>query len=426
MVDVPMGNQNGHDVIALSLNVLDQSIRFIAGASGGMVTGGYLAELSARAGRGEPVPGSLTGFIEQDILAYQQQPRPIRPPGMDAPPPRRVPQARDSLSAIAWQLLRDLGHIVRSRAIEADRGRVLQAHWQTLDRPFASLREEEAQGIRPSVIFSPMLIESGAPFFISNLDLQAFRTKFRRHGQSNADDHSAELFRVMPGAHAEDGLTVATAARLSATFPYIVPAVSLPTVPYRRVVDAGYYDNYGIDVVTGILNTEAVRDWVVRNCSGVLVIALRAFADESQEDTPDADPDTEPDGPAPALARLFWWLTSPVEAMFNARGSSQSFRNQEQLRLTRQLYGAALARARAAEGGTDEKWAGDWQQQGRDFVDIVTFACAEESSMSWHLSEADMTRLQDAARAVTARDRPDMQRLLELWNRQHGSKPPLA
>lgn len=394
------------------------SIRFIAGASGGMVTGGYLAELSARAARAatgaaaatEKAP-SLVTMIEGDIDAYQSQPRPIAPPGMPAPRQRRVRIARDSLSAVAWQLLADLGHVFRTGAVSSDRGRVLQAHWPTLDTPFHAWRDDEAQGNRPSVIYAPMLIESGAPFFISNLDLNNFRQHFTyRDGRDDADEHSAELFRVLPGAHDEpDGrFTVATAARLSSSFPYVLPAVSLPSQPHRRVVDAGYYDNFGIDVVTGLLNTDKVRDWVVGHCSGVLIIALRAF------------PDQPPANTAPALARLFWWLSSPIEAMFNARGSSQTFRNREQLRLTRQIYGAALA----AQGD-----GGDWQQQGRDFIDIVTFTCDEESSMSWHLSEADMARLHRGAQKVTARAceggrNDDMQRLLAIWNNRHVKRPP--
>ncbi len=390
------------------------SIRFIAGASGGMVTGGYLAELSARAaGTTTEKAPSLVAMIEGDIDAYQSQARPIAPPGMPAPRQRRVRIARDSLSAIAWQLLADLGHIFRAGGIHRDRGRVLQAHWPTLDKPFRAWREDEAQGNRPSVIYAPMLIESGAPFFISNLNLKAFRQHFTyRDGSDDADEHSAELFRVLPGAYEEpDGnLTVATAARLSSTFPYVLPAVSLPSKPHRRVVDAGYYDNFGIDVATGLLNTDKVRDWVVRHCSGVLIIALRAFPDQPPEKT------------APALARLFWWLSSPIEAMFNARGSSQTFRNREQLRLTRQIYGAALA----AQGG-----GGDWQQQGRDFIDIVTFTCDEQSSMSWHLSEADMARLRRGAQKATARAcqggrNDDMQRLLDIWNNRHRKQPPQA
>ncbi|MGY6534358.1 MAG: hypothetical protein ACXIVG_03340 [Pararhodobacter sp.] len=403
-----------------TLDGLAGSIRFIAGASGGMVTGGYLAHVSAQAAAGAPVPPSLVGMIEDDILAYQTQERRIAPPDMVPPPRRRVPLARDSLSAIAWQLLADLGHIFRTGTVQRDRGRILQAHWSTLDAPFSQLRDAEAKGMRPSVIYSPMLIENGAPFFISNLDLASFRTHYVRNGQSDANEHSDELFRLLPGAFAEagTGLTVATAARLSATFPYVLPAVSLPLKGYRRVVDAGYYDNYGIDVLAGLLNTDAVRDWVVRHCSGVLVIALRAF------------PDTAPNRPDRPVARLFWWLTSPVEAMFNARGSSQTFRNREQLRLTRQLYGAALV---AAEKGPVQPRSGPspddrtWQQRGRDFVDIVTFTCDAEASMSWHLSQADMDRLDAGAQDITDPEKnPDMRRLLTLWNGPPVRKPPQA
>jgi len=40
--------------------------------------------------------------------------------------------------------------------------------------------------------------------------------------------------------------TLQTAARMNAAFPVISPAVDLPTRPPRRVVDAGYFDNYGM------------------------------------------------------------------------------------------------------------------------------------------------------------------------------------
>src|SRR5262249_46672717 len=34
-------------------------------------------------------------------------------------------------------------------------------------------------------------------------------------------------------------------------FPFLSPATSIPTLPPRRLVDAGYYDNYGLDVALG-------------------------------------------------------------------------------------------------------------------------------------------------------------------------------
>ena len=392
------------------LDGLAESVRVIAGASGGMVTGAYVAELSARQATGSAT-GSLVGILENDIAAFQAQDPPIRPPGMLAPRAHRVPIPRDSLSAVAWQLLRDLAGVFRPWATTSDRGRVLEAQWPTLSIPFNDVRQQEADGLRPSLIFSPMLVESGAPVFISNLRLAEFRTHYQNaDGSSDADEHSAELFRILPEAYGHTtpndaaGLTIATAARLSATFPYVLPAVSLPCKPHRRVVDAGYYDNYGIDVVTGLLNSDTVRDWVISNCSGVLVIALRAFPDQ---------PTTTPTAP---LSRLFWWLTSPVEGMFNARGSSQTFRNREQLRLTRKIYGAALA-ALAPDGAAQAQW----QQAGRDFVDIVTFTCDTDASMSWHLSDADMATLREAAEAITDPDAPEMARLLRIWGQE---RPP--
>ena len=57
---------------------------------------------------------------------------------------------------------------------------------------------------------------------------------------------AVEFFRLFPAAH--DRFEVGTAARLSATFPYVSPGVSLPTDPPRRVVDAGYFDNYGVNL----------------------------------------------------------------------------------------------------------------------------------------------------------------------------------
>jgi hypothetical protein len=371
-----------------------------------------VAELSARRAAGQ-APGTLVGMLEADIAAFQTQRPAIAPPGMPAPRAHRVPIPRDSLSAVAWQLLRDLAGVFRPWATTSDRGRVLEAQWPTLSIPFHDVRQEEACGLRPSLVFSPMLVESGAPAFISNLRLSEFRTHYRNaDGSSDADEHSAELFRILPEAYGHAGpangrgLTIATAARLSATFPYVLPAVSLPCTPHRRVVDAGYYDNYGIDVVTGLLTSEPVRDWVIRNCSGVLVIALRAFPDQ---------PTTEPAAP---LRRLLWWLTSPVEAMFNARGSSQTFRNREQLRLTRQIYGAALAALGPAQA--------EWQQAGRDFVDIVTFTCETDASMSWHLSDADMAEMRDAAEAVTDPDAPEMARLLRIWGQGRPAAAPGA
>lgn len=184
------------------LDGLMNSIRLITGASGGMVAAAYLAEQSARiANNGTDVP-DLDTMITSDIAAYQghgeQQ---VSPPGMKPPRKWLVPVPRDSLAPIAWQILKDLLHLVRRGPTFGERGRVLEAQWETLMKPFSALRQEEENGTRPSIIFSPMLIETGAPIFISNLNLEQMRTSF---AGEKIEQHSRELFRLFPKSYRND------------------------------------------------------------------------------------------------------------------------------------------------------------------------------------------------------------------------------
>jgi hypothetical protein len=57
-----------------------------------------------------------------------------------------------------------------------------------------------------------------------------------------------QLWQLCPQAWA--GFPLSTAARLSAAFPFVSGAVLLPTNPRRHVVDAGYYDNYGLELAS--------------------------------------------------------------------------------------------------------------------------------------------------------------------------------
>ena len=194
---------------------------------------------------------------------------------------------------------------------EGDRGRELEGDWEEIrEVPLKSFREWERQGKLPSLIFSPMTIEDGRRLLISNLDLRrlAFdapsNNQFRRPpaypslgmkelapralafsvsgGVNDVDPSGKELqplsftgiefYKVFSGEAGED-FRLSTAARMSATFPFVSPAVYLPSEPNLRVVDAGYYDNYGVDVATEWLFHN--REWVAENCSGVVLVQIR-------------------------------------------------------------------------------------------------------------------------------------------------------
>lgn len=68
-------------------------------------------------------------------------------------------------------------------------------------------------------------------------------------------------------------LRMSSAVRMNATYPLILPNVSLPSTPKMDVFDAGIRDNFGIENTTRFLNV--FQDWINKNTSGVVIIQIR-------------------------------------------------------------------------------------------------------------------------------------------------------
>lgn len=64
-----------------------------------------------------------------------------------------------------------------------------------------------------------------------------------------------------------------TALRMSATFPYVLPNVWLPTQPVIDVMDAGFRDNSGIESAVKFISY--FRQWIQENCSKVVLVEIR-------------------------------------------------------------------------------------------------------------------------------------------------------
>ena len=304
-------------------------VRLITGASGGML--GAAAYVVGRANPGlfyaEGKP------IDKHKILVQPQ----------------------SLGAIAQQLaLSDIPSILDPRGKDEDRGRVLEATWHYLQGvSFGTLRDGEYDGRLPSLVFTPMLVEDGRRLLISNLDM-AFACECRLSSGSadpaapadSADDRllsrpAIELRRVFHERFFQ--MPVSTAVRISATFPYVSPAVSLPTKPARSVVDAGYYDNFGMNLACTRISEH--RDWLKKNTSGVVLIQIRDHCGRkvlrhfrSPSERPDGLTDR---GVLGRIRRLLErlncirsalaFLSSPLAGYMTSRYSTSSFRNDGQI-----------------------------------------------------------------------------------------------
>ena len=288
--------------------------RLITGASGGMLAGAYYAASLAAPTRGGEVnrnavprtAGGATPLTSYDLLDGVR---------------------RDLLTPITHTLVNhDLPALFIASHFSYDRGQALEAALRAamrgqLHTPFSALRDGEAAAWRPSLIFSPMLVEDGRQLFISNLDLRkvtqnrAFilgeddrRSPTDPQGFGLLSREGVEFFKLFPNA---TEFTVATAVRMSASFPYLLPGVPLRTNPPRRVVDAGYYDNYGIGIAASWMFNHI--DWIRENTSGVVVIQVRdglSEAERKREGVFDSFPTL--------IDRGLEWLTTPPTGLWNA------------------------------------------------------------------------------------------------------------
>jgi hypothetical protein len=365
-------------------------IRLITGASGGMVGGSYyatsLAPPTPRVLRGGAADFSELHGVTAEALVDRM--------------------ASDQLDAVAGRLVfADLISPLNPYLQEGDRGKTLEQTWirrtggeraSPLARPLQSFAVDERQGWRPSMVYTPMMVEDGRRLLVSNLDL-AFATrnvgglliepssrKIDRPAIQDPDlDRSihveddvfslsaVEFFRLFPEAH---DFRVSTGVRMSASFPWVSPAVSLPTLPPRRVVDAGYYDNYGVNLAA--LWLAKMRPWVKANTSGVIVVQIRDHVSQGARTEIDFD---RLAGASP-LDRATWYagrelltpglqaISTPLLGLTNARQWTMSFRNDEQVDLLDLLFDS---------------------ETGSSFFRTVVFEGPIEVSLNWELSEGE-------------------------------------
>lgn len=318
------------DALARKIPGFPRHVRLIAGASGGMVGAAhYVAALGP--------DGTLP-------LAQV-----------------RAGAAADSLGAVTGALLLP----------GLDRGRALERAWEDssggrLAMPFVALSAGEREGWRPSLVFSPMMVEDGRRLIISNLGLEKITETLSPRCVGDEECRSSisavELL-ACPGQGLEE-LPLSTVARMNATFPWVTSAALLPSQPARRVVDAGYYDNYGVDIASLWIRKNA--DWLAAHTSGVLLVQLRdAKTADTRRDL------TVPPGPG-YFAGWVSALTTPLEAFLRAREASMSFRNDDEIGLL-----AADPRLAPSPG----------------FFATALFEFGGEAPLNWYLSEADVAAL---------------------------------
>ena len=306
-----------------------------------------------------------------------------RPPSADAMAAARDNASRSNVGALAWGMaypdfVRKIFPVLFSNGRDRawwkpfdgrrDRGWALEQTWRsrlaagsTRDT-LASWTENARAGTRPAVVFNATLMETGQRFLISRVRIP---------------ETSAEEFVNL---YPDRDLSIVTAVRLSAAFPYLSPMARplasnsneggkpFEDVAYH-VADGGYYDGSGTLTAVEFLKSVVTRYRELGHRK-VLLVEIRTAR----------DPEKKAGGHTSWLAGL----VEPLSTALSVSSSSQASRARFERDLLRERWNNCDLKG---EDATKDK---------RVQIESVVFHFNGTGLLPWHLSTKDMTDISDA------------------------------
>jgi hypothetical protein len=307
---------------------------------------------------------------------------------------------RRSLDATGWGLahpdfarllfpfaLRLLGSA--EQANKVDRGWALEQSWRValtdpnntaskyIDSNLSGWRDSVAKGLLPGTVFNATVVESGDPLLLSTVRLDLPKgsrsTVFGQNSDKGAD------------------ISTVTAARLSATFPYVSPVAEGRYINDQRlpvhglhIADGGYYDNFGVTVAVEWIKQIAAE--YGSQLGKIIVIKINAFPETSEkaslQQLKEAESFFNP--------RSGWGseVLGPVKAILNTRSETQYGRDVIEFDLLKNEGGKHIQMTSNSPNASDQAPECD------GFINTVPFVALHSGPLSWQLSDSDKSEIQ--------------------------------
>jgi hypothetical protein len=247
-----------HVADSLTGNRFSRSTQLIAGASGGMIGAAYYREL----------------FLQQrlGLMKTINSDKSLDNIGKDLLNPVAFSVTVSDLF-FNIQKFRDGNTLHNKDRAYAFEKQLNENTGSVLSKRLSSYREPEANALIPMMIFSPTVVNDGRRLLISPQPV-SYLTSHTRDSSFNFNYTIDEVeFRKLFRDQYADNVKFTSVLRMNATFPYILPAVSLPSYPVINVMDAGIRDNTGLK--TSLKFLYVFRDWIEENTSGVIFVDIR-------------------------------------------------------------------------------------------------------------------------------------------------------
>ena len=243
--------------------------QLITGSSGGMLGAAYLRELQ------------LQKFKNPDLNIYDS--RYVENIGKDILNPVAFTIAINDLF-VRFQDFKDGVYHYNK-----DRGYIFEQRFNNncenifTNRRLSDYISPVRKGIIPEMIFAPVITNDGKRLLIASENISYLTNNIPAQNiRNNPVVESIEFRRFFHEQNA-DNVLLTSVMRMNATFPYILPNVTLPSEPSFEVMDAGLRDNYGM--ITTLKYIYTFRNWISTNTSGVVIIEVRdKFKEQKSQD----------------------------------------------------------------------------------------------------------------------------------------------
>ena len=234
----------------------------------------------------------------------------------------RALTVRGSLSEAAWglaypDLWRVLIWIPPWLHLEKDRAWAMEQAWtrEWIQPSLSAMRVGVNEGWRPSIALNATGVETGERFAFSTFSVPQ-------------DPQSPWNTGTLQSLYADRDIALATAARVSATFPYVTPiSRSSPTSTPERALhfgDGGYADNTGMALAMRWLDAAMTARPEAYRGKAVAFIQIRSAPVTS---------DTEPKDRG-----WLYELIGPLQTLLNVRVAGQRERAEGELRFLQRLW----------------------------------------------------------------------------------------
>ena len=131
----------------------------------------------------------------------------------------------------------------------------------------------EAQALLPTMFFNSVINRDGRKMIISTHPVRFLMRPLKDSANLTPFDPDAIDFTSFFSKQDAMHISILSALRMNATFPYVLPNVGLPTNPVIDVMDSGLRDNFGQEASLRFIRV--FKDWLKANTSKVVLLQIR-------------------------------------------------------------------------------------------------------------------------------------------------------